>query len=276
MRNLREHASKVGCFWSKWPISPGFDTELTHFRTIVLCLGLAVLVALWFGLGRFLRLDLLLLHIDDFANFVASHAVLAGLAYVTAYAVSVALSLPIALALTLIGGTLFGGLVGTALTAVGATLGACALFLAARGMFHDYFAQKTAGWLARLRSQFNADAASYLLLLRLTPVFPFAIVNLAAALLGTPFRTYLWTTFFGILPGTLAYSMTGAGLGGVLTGEAARLAACHKAGGADCRAMLDLSALISREVVLGLAALAVVMVVSIAARRLLQRNRTSE
>lgn len=248
---------------------------MTHFRTIVLCLGLAVLAAAWLGLGRFLRLDLLLLHIDDFAKFVAGHAVLAGLAYVMAYAVSVALSLPIALALTLIGGTLFGGLAGAALTAVGATLGACALFLAARGVFHAYFARKSEGWLARLRSQFNADAASYLLLLRLTPVFPFAIVNLAAALLGTPFRTYLWTTFFGILPGTLAYSMTGAGLGGVLTGEAARLAACHKAGGAECRATLDLSALISRELVLGLAALAVVMVVSIVARRMLQRNRTS-
>ena len=248
---------------------------MDNSRKIALGLGAIILVTAWLGLGSVLRLELLLSHIDDFSAFIRKHVVVAGLLYILAYAAVVALSVPIALPMTLIGGSLFGAVAGSALTAVAATLGAVALFLAARGLLHDYFMRRSAGWLERLRSRFVADAASYLLMLRLAPVFPFAMVNLAAALLGTPFRTYLWTTFFGILPGTIAYTLTGAGLGGVLTAEAARLKACQMQADQVCRATLDLKALISRDVILGLAALGVVMVVSVAARRILQRNRAN-
>lgn len=232
-------------------------------------LGLA---ALWAGLGSVLRLESFLLHKEMLTAFVSNNRLLAAGCFALTYVVVVAFSLPFALPMTLIGGMLFGGVIGTLATATGATLGAVLLFLAARGLFHDYFSRQTHRWLGRLRQEFHADAASYLLLLRMTPVFPFTVVNLAAALLGTPFRTYVWTTFFGILPGTIAFTLTGAGLGSVLDGQAKTYRACLDSGHGDCRASLDISSLLSREVVLGLAAFGLVMVLSILAKRLIRRS----
>ena len=77
---------------------------------------------------------------------------------------------------------------------------------------------------------FNENALSYLFTLRLIPLFPFAVVNIAPALLGAKFRDYLFTTAFGIIPGTVAYSLIGNGLRQTLldaaaSGETANVAA---------------------------------------------------
>lgn len=241
-------------------------------KPLVIGLFLAILAAAWLGLGPLLRLETFLLHKQVLSQFVADRMALAMLAYAVLYIVVVAFSLPFALPLSLIGGVLFGWFAGSILTAVAATIGAVLLFLAARGLFHAYFVRKTESWLGGMRREFHADAAPYLLLLRLTPLFPFAVVNLAAALLGARLGTYLWTTFVGILPGTIAFTLTGAGLGNVLEQEAESYRSCLAAGRVGCRADLDPSTLISRELILGLAALGLVMILSILAKRILRRR----
>jgi uncharacterized membrane protein YdjX (TVP38/TMEM64 family) len=62
---------------------------------------------------------------------------------------------------------------------------------------------------------------SYLLVLRLIPLFPFFVVNLVPAFLGVPLRTYVLGTFFGIIPGTFVYASVGAGLGSIFASGAA-------------------------------------------------------
>jgi uncharacterized membrane protein YdjX (TVP38/TMEM64 family) len=63
---------------------------------------------------------------------------------------------------------------------------------------------------------FREDALSYLLVLRLVPLFPFFLVNLVPAVLGVPLRTYALGTFFGIIPGTFVYCLVGNGLGAII------------------------------------------------------------
>ena len=97
-----------------------------------------------------------------------------------------------------------------------ATCGATLIFLAARYAFADYFHAKAGPALHRMEDGFRKNAMSYLLFLRLVPVFPFWLVNLVPALLGVPMRTYIIATFFGIMPGSLVFCWVGSGLGVVL------------------------------------------------------------
>lgn len=140
---------------------------------------------------------------------------LALLTYVAVYAVVVALSLPGAIWLTLGGGFLFGALMGTTAAVVGATIGATGIFLAARTAIGDMLRKKAGAAIARMEAGFREDSVSYMLFLRLVPVFPFWLVNLAPAFLGVSLITFFWTTLVGIVPGTLVFSWVGAGLGEV-------------------------------------------------------------
>jgi uncharacterized membrane protein YdjX (TVP38/TMEM64 family) len=167
------------------------------------------------GLDRVLTFDALRAHRAELAAWVAGHRLLAALMYLAAYTVLVAFSLPLASLATLLGGLLFGAVLGTSLTVIGATLGAIAVFLAARSAFGDILRARADSFLGRLEAGFRRDALSYLLFLRLVPVFPFWLVNIAPAIFKVPLRTYAITTFLGIIPGTAVYCSVGAGLGAV-------------------------------------------------------------
>lgn len=148
-------------------------------------------------------------------DLVTAHPVAAPAAYVLAYVCVTAFSLPGAAAMTLAGGFLFGTLAGGGLAVVGATIGATAVFAAARTALGDRLRLRTGGMLARIEEGFRRDAASYLLFLRLVPAFPFFVVNIAAALLGARPAIFVATTLVGIVPGTLVFASIGAGLGSV-------------------------------------------------------------
>lgn len=144
-----------------------------------------------------------------------AHYALAAAAYVTAYALVVALSLPFALPMTLTGGFLFGLAAGSLLTITAATIGAVGVFLAARYAVGDVLRARTGPWLKKVEAGLRRNEISYLFLLRLVPAVPFFAANLAPAFLGVKLRTFVWTTFFGIAPGTVAFTFAGAGIGDV-------------------------------------------------------------
>lgn len=228
--------------------------------------------AMWLGLGGILDLEAILRHRATLVDLVDRHFAAAAALYLLVYGVVVLFALPMTLVMTLLGGWLFGPLWGAVFAVLAATAGAIALFVLARGLLHDHFVRVSGPLMNRLRAEFHAETASYLLILRLAPVFPFFVVNLASALLGARLSTYIWTTFFGILPGTVAYTLAGAGFGAVLEQEAARLAACAAAAIGPCTARLDAGALVSRQVLVALAALAAVTALSMVARRWLRRG----
>ena len=128
---------------------------------------------------------------------------------------SVTFSVPGTAVLTIAGGLLFGQWFGTLYAIVGATFGAIGLFLIARMALRDIMKNRAGSAMKKMEDGFKENALSYLLVLRLIPLFPFFLVNIVPALLGINLRTYVAGTFFGIIPGSFVYATVGAGLGSV-------------------------------------------------------------
>jgi uncharacterized membrane protein YdjX (TVP38/TMEM64 family) len=139
----------------------------------------------------------------------------AAVLYVFVYATAVALSLPGAAILTIAGGFLFGTWIGGSCAAIGATLGAACIFLAARAGLSG-LTERAGPFVKKLEAGFSANAFNYLLVLRLVPLFPFWLVNLVPALAGVRLPTFLLATIIGIIPGTFVYAGLGNGLGKVV------------------------------------------------------------
>lgn len=164
----------------------------------------------------YVSLDALRVHRATLAGWVESLGVFAPVVYGAFYAVVVAFSLPLGTVMSITAGFLFGMLTGTMLVVLGATVGATLLFLAVQigfGQPDDSKAEK--GWMAKMREGFNRNAFSYMIVLRLIPFFPFAGVNIAAALLKVPLPVYFFGTLLGIIPGSFVYVSLGNGLGAI-------------------------------------------------------------
>jgi uncharacterized membrane protein YdjX (TVP38/TMEM64 family) len=133
----------------------------------------------------------------------------------------VAFSLPGGAVMSIAGGFLFGTIWGSIYILIGATLGATALFIIAKTALGDVLRAKAGPWLQKMEAGFQENALSYLLVLRLVPLFPFFVVNLVPAFLGVSLATYVLGTFFGIIPGVVVFASVGAGLGSIFdAGEA--------------------------------------------------------
>ncbi len=141
---------------------------------------------------------------------------LAPLAFIGIYTAVAALSIPGGVFLTVAGGFLFGTWLGGLYSLSGATLGASLLFLAARSSFGDLLRRRAGPFLRRVEDGFRENGASYLLFLRLVPLFPFWLVNLVPAFFGLSLRLFVICSFFGMAPGAFVYAGVGAGAGALI------------------------------------------------------------
>ena len=152
--------------------------------------------------------------------FRDANYLLAVLAFVACYTAIVGFSLPGATIATLTGGFLFGTFPGVFYNVTGATLGAIAIFLAARSSFGAKFSARIegkGGAVARLQAGLRENEWSVLFIMRLVPAVPFFLANLIPAFVGTRLSRFAISTFLGIMPGGLVYTSVGAGLGDVFT-----------------------------------------------------------
>lgn len=165
------------------------------------------------GLNNYLTYQTLVDERQALQNWIAHYPYLSPIIFMIAYALMVALSLPGATLFTLSAGFLFGLIGGTLYAVIGATIGAVAVFLIVRFVLRDYFETKMSGErLRRFAQGFEDGALSYLLILRLIPIFPFWVVNIVPALFKISTPLFTATTFFGIIPGAAVYASLGAGL----------------------------------------------------------------
>lgn len=182
----------------------------------VLAAGIAAFFA--FDIDMYATFDTLRDHRSELMAAVDRHPVLSIVIFTGIYALATAFSLPGGALLTLTAGFLFGIWIGTTTVVLSATVGASALFLAARSAVGNALRARAGPFIRKMEAGFAENALSYLLVLRLVPIFPFFIVNLVPAVLGVPFRTYVIGTFFGIIPGTFVFASVGAGLGSIFDG----------------------------------------------------------
>jgi uncharacterized membrane protein YdjX (TVP38/TMEM64 family) len=200
-------------------------------------------------------------------SFVSGHFVQALALYAVCYIIVIALSLPGGTLMTLIGGWLFGGMIGGTSAVIAATLGAILVFMVAKTALGDILVRKGGKSLTALGAGFKKDAPSYLLFLRLVPIFPFWLVNLAPALFGVSLKVFAATTLIGIIPGAFAFAFAGAGLSGILESQQADLKSCMAAGNMNCSVSFDPKLLVTPELLIGLVILGFTALIPIALKR---------
>ena len=191
-----------------------------RFLPIVL-VAAAFTLAIALRLHERLSLDALYAQSAALDAFVARNYLAAIALFMLIYGAAVASSIPGASFLTLSGGFLFGPWAGGAAAWIAATTGATLIFLAARTAFGDVLRARASGWLDRLGAGFRENAFSYLLALRLTPIAPFFVVNLAPAFFNVGLRDYVLASLIGMIPGAFVYASVGAGLRAALETGAA-------------------------------------------------------
>ena len=181
---------------------------LKRFLPIAVILSI---LALFFALGGpdYVNIDALRDNREMLRGFVSDNLLVAVVTVILVYAFLVGISFPGAWILTVVSGFLFGGFLGAGAAVIGATLGATAIFLAARYAIGDALSQKAGPYMQKFEAGLKENELSYLFILRLVPIFPFFIVNIVPALFNVKIRNYVISTFFGIMPGALVY----AGLG---------------------------------------------------------------
>ncbi len=195
------------------PVTENPKPGLSFARLLPLVILVGGLVAFFaLGLNKYLTLDLLRENRDVLKAWVAENKTTAVLAFIAVYIAVAAFSLPVSALVSITGGFLFGSVLGAAWGVTGATIGATILFLVARSALGEPLRQRFAAQAKALEDGFKANAFSYMMLLRLVPLFPFWLVNLAAAFTGVSARTFVATTFVGIIPGAFVFASIGNGL----------------------------------------------------------------
>ncbi len=178
---------------------------------LILVAIVVTLVVLFFAfdLGRYLSLEFFKSQQAAIDAYYRANPGTTMLIYFTIYIVVTALSLPGAAIMTLVGGAIFGLLWGTVIVSFASSIGATLAFLVARFLLRDTVQQRFGRNLATLNRGVEREGGFYLFTLRLVPVFPFFMINLAMALTPLKTLTFYWISQLGMLPGTLVYVNAG-------------------------------------------------------------------
>lgn len=186
-------------------------------KRLILLAVIATIIALayYFRLTDHLTLDSLKSNREILERWYESHAFQAVSIFVLLYIVQTALSLPGATIFSLAAGALFGPITGTVYAVFAATIGATLAFLVTRYIFRDAVSGRFGSRLSKINRELEREGFSYLLFLRLVPVFPFFLINLAAGLTAMRTQTFFFGTLMGIIPGALVYCNAGASLASI-------------------------------------------------------------
>ena len=181
---------------------------------IALIILVATAVALFFvlDLQRYVSLVELKSNRQLLLDYYGRHRLLVVTAFIAIYVLQTALSLPGAAILSLAAGAIFGTLAGTVYAIIAATCGATLAFVVTRYLLRDLVLSRFGGRLEGINRELELRGFNYLLFLRLVPIFPFFLINLAAGLTRLPLRTFVAGTLIGIIPGGFVYVNAGASL----------------------------------------------------------------
>lgn len=244
--------------------------HLSSARRWLPAAGLAILIAAAYlgGAGHYLTLGAIAENRALLKDFTAVHLAAAMVIYVAVYIAVVSLSLPVSAMMSVAGGFLFGWWLSLPLAVVAATAGAVIIFHIVKTSFGAVLLERAGPAARKLAEGFERDSFSYLLFLRLVPVFPFFIVNAVAGLSRVRAWTFTAATAVGIVPAVFAYTYLGTSLDGVIDAQTRLHEECIAIkGAAGCPMEFHASALLSREIVVAFAALGFIALIPIGLRR---------
>jgi uncharacterized membrane protein YdjX (TVP38/TMEM64 family) len=239
------------------------------------CLLGALVLAYAMGWHRNLRLETLVENNAAIDAFIEAHRIAAILSFILIYAIGAILAMPAGAVLAVVGGFLFGALIGGAAAMIGSTLGATAVFLIARSAFGERLLRRLGPRVESFAAGFRADAFYYVMFLRLMPV-PSWFTNLAAALCAVRLRTFVTATAIGRIPGSFLLALFGAGLDSMIATQEVAYRACLAAGELDCRIDFDPANVVTPTLIAALAGLGLLALGPVLAKRLLMRRPAIE
>ena len=178
---------------------------------VVLVAAIAAFIA--FDLGRFFTLEQFRAQQSAIEAYRQAHPVQTALVFLVVYVAVTALSLPGAALMTLVAGAIFGLLWGTVIVSFASSIGATLAFLASRFLFRDAIQRRFGDKLRAINQGIEKEGAFYLFTLRLVPAFPFFVINLVMGLTPIPTRTFYWVSQVGMLLGTIVYVNAGTQIG---------------------------------------------------------------
>ena len=182
-----------------------------EFRKSVVLVVIVLLIGAFFlfDVGSYLTLDNLKAQQEGLSAWRQANPWQSALAFFLVYVLVTALSLPGAAIMTLAVGAIFGLLVGTVLVSFASTIGATLAFIIARFLLRDAVEAKFGDKLGAINRGIAKDGAFYLFGLRLVPLFPFFVINLAMGLTSIRTWTFAWVSQVGMLLGTIVYVNAG-------------------------------------------------------------------
>ncbi len=244
-----ENMNRAGARWRKMA------------RRAVPLLLLAVLIGAFFYFDgdQYLMIQTLSDNRHELMEFVHNNMIGSVVLFILLYAAVTATAVPGSAVMTIAGGFLFGITFGTIWVVIAATVGASILFLLARTTFGDALRAKAGPALKKMEAGFQQNAFSYLLSLRLVPVFPFFLINIVPAFLGVSLRTYVVATFIGIIPGAFVFASIGAGLGSVF----------------DMMMEFNLKNAVTPEIIIGLVSLSVLSLAPAVYKKIKARRKAA-
>ena len=189
------------------------DKKLLQRLLIVAAIVVAVILFKVLGLGHYLTLDYLKSSQDKFSQLYGENRLAVIAAYMAIYITVTALSLPGAAVMTLAGGAMFGFWIGFVVVSFASTIGATLACFVARFLLRDWVQNRFGGKLSTINNGIEKEGAFYLFSLRLVPIFPFFVINLAMGLTTMKLVTFYWVSQIGMLPGTMVYVNAGKELG---------------------------------------------------------------
>jgi len=172
-------------------------------------LAAAIATFFWLDLGAYLNLETLKARHDDLTRLLAEHPWQMIGGFFLVYVAVTALSLPGAAVMTLAAGAIFDLFLGTAIVSFASAIGASLAFLSSRYLLRDWVKARFGRRVAAIDRGIARDGAFYLLTLRLIPVFPFFLINLAMGLTAMRLATFYLVSQIGMLPGTIVFVNAG-------------------------------------------------------------------
>ena len=187
-----------------------------QIKKYIIPLSIVIIAIVGFTLLRdYLSYETLRNNHESLVNFKNENYWVTVIIFIISYITLVTFALPGSPIASLTGGFLFGLAFGTFLNVTAAATGATLIFLAAKNGFGNKLTQRidaSEGSIRKIRDGIKRDEISYLFLIRLIPIIPFAVANLVPALFGVSLRNFFFTTYIGIIPGGLVFTWLGSGL----------------------------------------------------------------
>ncbi len=176
---------------------------------LMLLIVLLFIAAHQLGLATYLNFDYLKNHLAQLQSYYQENQLRFILYYFLLYVFVTAISFPGATVLSLLAGAVLGVANGVMVVAFASTIGATIAFWSSRFLFREFVDQKFHAQFETINANMKKEGTSYLLTLRLIPLFPFFIVNLLMGLTTMATSTYFYTSFFGMLPGIVVFIYAG-------------------------------------------------------------------